>query len=960
MATNSRIQFVYVLAILFCALSYATSVNAQQNNWWYFGNQVSIDFNSGTAVAGTGSLVGAEGTASASDSNGNLRFYTDGLTIWNQNHTVMPNGSGLLGGVSSSQAALIVPKPGSCETYYVFTTEDHNGQGTFRYSRVDMCLDNGLGDVVTSEKNILLSSPTGEKITAIRHANGVDVWVVTHGLQNDQFLAFLVTSSGVVATPVVSAVGSVHASNHMIGPIKASHDGTKLVATLSFGSMVEMFDFNSATGAVSNMVDLDFLYNIPLGAYGVEFSPNDDILYISTFWGTNRLMQIDLVASTVITLDTQIGNYEYGALQLGPDGRIYLCRRNQPFMDVINDPNISGVGCNHVAAGFNLAAGTTCDSGLPNFVPYSFVSNYHSVAFDLHNDTTLCGGDSLVLDVTLDCSASVVWNDGTTDTSNVISQSGIYWATVTNSCASHTDSVTVNFNQPATNVDLGNDTTICFGDSLLLLASGVSGSWQNGSTADSFWVSSAGTYYFSDNAGNCINSDTIVVSQLAAPPVINLGPDLTICDGDSATLQSGLPAVNLQWNTGAMSSNLTVVNSGTYWVSYTDQCVQVIDTVVVQVIPVASFDLGPDTTICLGDSLLLVVSSAGPWTWQDNSTDSTFLVTSAGTYFVTVGHPQCAVSDTITVFQSVGPSPLAQPDTALCDGSSWWVDYSSAGATSVVWQDGFTGALRELTSANTYVVSMQQGCVVLVDTFVVTITPYPLVDLGPDLTICPTDTITLGQDFGSHSVSWSTGSSEHTLEAFDEGTYVIYVADGACVSTDTVELTAIPLPTVDLGPDIVLCEDSVATLYFSDQGNAASWIWNNGGTDSMLLIDEAGTYGLLASNICGSSGDSITVSTVFCNCALYVPNAFTPNEDMINDDFGAESVCPFDVLTLRIWNRWGELIFEGEDLNERWDGTYLGGDVPDGVYIWQIQYQYGQQPEKDVLRQRVGHVTVLR
>ncbi len=310
------------------------------NNTWYFGNQAGLSFTTNPPTALTGPLQAIEGSATISDPAGNLLFYTNGMTIWDRNHNIMPNGNGISGGVSSTQAALIVPLPGSCSKYYLFTTDDHNGTGCLRYSIVNMCLHNGFGDLETLTKNTLLTLPVGEKITSVKHSNGTDIWIITHKLSSNQFLAFLLTPAGLNNSPVISTLGSVHHGGANIGPIKTSHNGLKLVTSASFANICEMFDFNPTNGQVSNFVNLTQQYSLPLGVYGIEFSPNDSLLYISTFWGINYLFQLNLYTSVKTPLSSISGNYTFGALQIGENQKIYIARGNQNFLSVLNNPNL--------------------------------------------------------------------------------------------------------------------------------------------------------------------------------------------------------------------------------------------------------------------------------------------------------------------------------------------------------------------------------------------------------------------------------------------------------------------------------------------------------------------------------------------------------------------------------------------------------------------------------------------
>ena len=182
----------------------------QQAANWYFGSKAGIKFDAaGNVTAVTdGELSTGEGCAALSDTNGNLQMYTDGVTVYNKLHQIMPNGTGLMGDPSTTQSATIVPKPGSSNLFYVFTLDAFAGANGFRFSVVDMAANGGLG-AVTSEKNVLIYTPSSEKIAVVKHANNIDYWVVTHGWNNNAFNSYLLTSSGLSALPVVSNVGVV-------------------------------------------------------------------------------------------------------------------------------------------------------------------------------------------------------------------------------------------------------------------------------------------------------------------------------------------------------------------------------------------------------------------------------------------------------------------------------------------------------------------------------------------------------------------------------------------------------------------------------------------------------------------------------------------------------------------------------------------------------------------------------
>ena len=253
-----------IITLLFSMICFSQ----QEANIWYFGNQAGISFASGSPVALTnGQLATSEGCAVLSNTAGNLMMYTDGQTIYNANHQVMTNGGGLFGNWSSSQSATIVPKPGNNNLFYVFTLDSYAGVNGFCYSVVDISLDGGLG-AVTSEKNILVYTPSNEKLAVVKHTNGTDYWIVTHGWNNNTFNSHLLTSSGLSALPVQSSVGIVTggSTDNVWGCMKIAPNGSKLAICNALIN-AQLFDFDVSTGMVSNPLTL---HNTN-GTYGVDF-----------------------------------------------------------------------------------------------------------------------------------------------------------------------------------------------------------------------------------------------------------------------------------------------------------------------------------------------------------------------------------------------------------------------------------------------------------------------------------------------------------------------------------------------------------------------------------------------------------------------------------------------------------------------------------------------------------------
>lgn len=370
-------NIVFIL-VWVCATTFAQN----EANIWYFGANAGLDFNSGSPVALTnGQLNTSEGCATLCNNTGQLLLYTDGITVFNKNHVVMPNGNGLMGDVSSSQSATIVQKPGSNNLFYIFTLDAFAGADGFRYSLVDMSLDGGNG-AVTNQKNILIYTPSSEKLAIVKKPNNTDYWVVTHGWNNNSFFSYSLTSAGLNNTPVISNVGVVVTglTTNNFGYMKIAPNGQKL-AICNSEINTELFDFDVNTGIVSNSLVLNtHTFNTGFD-YGVEFSPNSELLYVTFINFTPeplQLVQFDLMAPNILGSRQVIyTGFEVtglpAALQLGPDGKMYIAISNKSKIGVINNPNVIGFGCNLQIDSIDLA-GKFCRLGLPPFVSSFFYS----------------------------------------------------------------------------------------------------------------------------------------------------------------------------------------------------------------------------------------------------------------------------------------------------------------------------------------------------------------------------------------------------------------------------------------------------------------------------------------------------------------------------------------------------------------------------------------------------------
>jgi len=405
----------HLLLLLFFALK---SFSQKEANIWYFGELAGLDFNTNPPTALTdGKIDTYEGCSSFSDEDGKLLFYSDGITVWDKNHNIMKYEDGsfaddLKGDPSSTQSGMIIPKPGSISIYYLFTVDDgpdrdrfgniiENGKGLNVFT-IDMSLDGGIGQLIDENSDGAFYEDLSdgkfnnweEKVAAVKGATCNTYWVVS--AVDNQFYSYLVDVTGINTVPSISAVPNTAERR---GYLKISPDGTKLAITNQsddFGNSAILYDFNNATGQVSSS-EIKLIDGIVGGlgeAYGVEFSSDSQKLYLSTTSGgrsrlanpavTYKLFQFDLTATDIPgsrkLIHTQVpGSIDYpeggyrGALQLGPDGKIYatipLAYANgfATSLDVIENPTANAADIVFTKNAINLN-GKLSTQGLPPFI----------------------------------------------------------------------------------------------------------------------------------------------------------------------------------------------------------------------------------------------------------------------------------------------------------------------------------------------------------------------------------------------------------------------------------------------------------------------------------------------------------------------------------------------------------------------------------------------------------------
>ncbi|HTE32009.1 MAG TPA: gliding motility-associated C-terminal domain-containing protein [Chryseolinea sp.] len=211
--------------------------------------------------------------------------------------------------------------------------------------------------------------------------------------------------------------------------------------------------------------------------------------------------------------------------------------------------------------------------------------------------------------------------------------------------------------------------------------------------------------------------------------------------------------------------------------------------------------------------------------------------------------------------------------------------------------------------------------------------------LPADRVICRTESTTLSIDSTDMMVLWSNGSTAQTISTDHEGWYWAEVTDGTCLMRDSTLVSYTPtLPPLSLGDSVVICEDQIMMLDVSAwKGN---YLWSTGSTWSEFVVADAGTYSVIVDNGCDRVTDEIVVERQSKCCDIYFPNVFTPNGDRLNDVFEITTESNIATYEFKVYNIWGQLVFQTDNPLEFWMGNHTDQSESDnGIYYWTARYK---------------------
>lgn len=891
--------------ILFALFSFLGLILFAQSeaSTWYFGYNSGIKFdlasNSVSALS-DGQINTYEGSASISDEFGDLLFYTDGITVWNKNHFIMDNGTNLYGDPSSTQSAIIVPKPNDSNIYYIFTVDDHNENQNhygLNYSEVDMTLDSGLGAVTT--KNVNLLNDCSEKITAVlKDCITKSIWVISFSSSDgnlgelNTFYAFEVKDTGVQSTPVKSTF--TFPSSAFIdfrGYLKLSPDGTKL-ASSNLTNGTYLYDFDVSTGKVSNQQPIN-LSGEADKAYGLEFSPNSELLYINAYNDfssldfnesedpTNhksQLLQYNLLApnignSAVVLDDRQLFR---GGLQLAPNGKIYRAlsatyRQGIAFLGAINNPNEIGVASNYEHNAISLAPNSS-SQGLPPFIQSFF----------------------------------------------------------------NTKTDIIKNNKSTINLDLCEKDTYTFKADVI---PGATYSWsRNGSplseTTSELFIDKDGHYevYINPNIGDCAIEGEAYVNYYNNPVAFDYA--LLQCDDDAAT--DGITTFVLNEANEALTGNTT--DLATRFFSDAARTIEVDGEAYQNVTnpEIIYVEVYNTKTLCFSTSeLTIAVSTTGANNAELIECDDDG--TEDGFHTFNLGYANAPISNGLPIGLNI--YYFENYNDALLEKNGLNNNYTNTSAYSQIIY------ARIENANNCYGISEVTLTVNKLPEIETDSLTYYCINKFPETIVLNAGLINgLPEDY---TYNWSTNETTHSIEVNSVGDYDVTVIDvNGCSKTRTITVEGVNLATIDNIEIKDISDNNMISVFATGTGIYEYQLINSNNIviapfQSSPVFENVypGVYSVVVKDIKNDCGETIETAYVIGS-----PKFFTPNNDGYHDTWEIYGVSPENQPNSKIYiyNRYGKLLKTLTPRNTGWDGTFKGELLPADDYWFVLQLEDGR------------------
>lgn len=920
----------------------------QRSNVWYFGNNAGIDFNplpddpvapipfgNASIYNGGNQMQAPEGCAIYCDRNGQPLFYSDGVDVFDRegNQLTGATPADKIGGdQTATQSVLIIPFPGDETLFYIFTTEEVYGTGTYdlKYAVFD------LKDESNGTKGALIRTAAGNLTTTLcsgvtERITGNDNWLIAHDFGNNNFKVFPIAGDG-IGPAVISSVGSSHDTNRESEGYMILGPGNVLAVALSEGTSenyIELFDFVDSAGVVNEITQLDFNSPAPKTAgidgvtaptsvigqvYGIGFSPDGRNLF-ATLQGTGAShiywWRLDSTTSTANTTDPSFirdsvryvsgSNLLLGALQAGPDGTLYIAADGQPTLPTITNPNLN-IGQTPVIDNFGLATGTTSRLGLPNFIQ-NIGSPANGASMQVMNG---CDGEALTIsilnaqnlesyylniynqnDLNTIVRGTIVLDQDNPDFTFTLNEPGTYVATVTidPECSGFAN---VNMSpqtfvvNPLPEFDLAvvSQPTDC-GDS-------------DGVISVSF--TSSGDISYSVNGPVSYTATTVT------------GPGTFNIEG----LSAGFYTVTANFLTTGCSDTRTIsLNDRTPYTPVNQQvntkCSNAEGELNITFTPAAA---APTTY-----TWRLLTQGSNIQVATGTEANIPFQFISTGEYYLEIREGLCLTTASVS---ATPPPPIdleLPTEFAVCDETVARVPYETSS--------------NQLVSTNPVMEIEGDSIILVTEPGIYTVTAF-----GDGTNTCDIQRVLTVSFADSDPIPFDSRYAICPEDPLEANTFV-----------------TIPTPGFS------------RVEYFDENGNP---LQNGNGYNILadsIQVFVTGIVNVRMTNAFGCVTEAEFNVIEDCKARINAPNAFTPNGDGRNDNFLVFPVLVSpDDFQIFIFNRWGEMVFQSSDLNFEWNGGYdndPGRPLTGGTYAYKVNFK-SVIPDRDEIQEMRGGVTLIR
>ncbi|MCC7225020.1 MAG: gliding motility-associated C-terminal domain-containing protein [Chitinophagales bacterium] len=928
--THRIVLAIWLLAAL---ATTAIPIQAQGLRNMFFNSDddiVRLDFSTDPPTPWNTGISGAppaEGIAHYEDVDGNVVFWFNNNGVYDQTGTIMPGSIGIFANASAAEVC-IAPKPDDPCKFYIFYNQETCTN--LYYSIIDLELNGGLGNV-TNLNTLMAAGQFSEGVEVIRIPNTCTYWVLAYKCNSGAgFNRFFVTPDGIenhgVIFPYNMPIGGYDGRGEL------DYHAGRIGMAYAWSNQVMSANFDPYTGIITNPITLDSGDFNGNGPFGIEFSPDGSKMYF-TLWYTMplALFQYNFATSALTQYNPPAGgtvNNGFGQIELGRDGKLYAIQDGGTRIVVVNNPN-------GIPTFNNINTGSTLGLGISDPIQSDILSE------DIFTSDTLCrvAGAQVTL-FPIDPNYTYEWASAS-DPTNILQQGSNFQFTMglndtafianaistTSGCA-----LTVAgcgrykyfiLNSPT--IDAGPNTIIDPGESVTLQATSVGNGatylWFPADDLDNAFLLQptaspdvTTNYFASAQKGPCQSNDFMTVYVRTEEY-----DTLCVAIGQSYTLEMPAGQTNVSWVNmaipGTVLSNnpsytITAPSSITTFRGRGDNATN--DGGVVRyitLVPTPALDAGPEQTIGNGGSATLNATGGGTagYTWAANPTLSATNIA----------------------------NPIATPSV-----TSWYYvsSYSDAACPA-------TDSVRVVVI--TTIEETDSLCAIP----------------GQALTLSlPVDTFGSRRwyDVATPTASLGTGSSlSVTLQG---NNYVTYAAECLTNAGDTVIFYTVLMPNPNLtatGSTVV--EGQTGTLTVTGGSNYA---WTPADqlndpnsanpTTVPLFNDTEFTVTNTTDDGCQNT-TSITVP-VISESIILVPSGFSPNNDGINDVL---FLVPFNIIELRefkIFNRWGQKMFETTTLSEGWDGQFQDSDQEIGTYVYLVRAVNKEGEEVEYK----GNITLVR